>query len=71
VFFKQLSILGSTMGSTGELLDAWREVTAGNLAPVVDRVLPMSRIAEGHALLEGRGVFGKIVLEQDLDGGAR
>jgi NADPH2:quinone reductase len=54
------------MGSTGELLDAWREVEAGRLLPVVDRVLPMSRIAEGHAALEARASFGKIVLEQDL-----
>ena len=69
VFFKQLSVLGATMGAAGELLDAWREVEAGRLTPVVDRVLPMSRIAEAHALLEGRAAFGKIVLEQDLQGG--
>lgn len=66
VFFKQLSVLGSTMGATSELLDAWTEVKAARIQPVVDRVLPMSRIAEGHHLLETRGAFGKIVLEQDL-----
>jgi NADPH:quinone reductase-like Zn-dependent oxidoreductase len=69
VFFKQLSVLGATMGAAGELLDAWREVEAGRITPVVDRVLPMSRIAEAHTLLEGRATFGKIVLEQDLQGG--
>jgi NADPH:quinone reductase-like Zn-dependent oxidoreductase len=66
VFFKQLEIIGSTMGATGELLRAWREVEAGRIRPVVDRVLPLSHIAEAHALLEARGVFGKVVLEQDL-----
>lgn len=67
LFFKQLAVIGSTMGSSGELVDAWREVTAGRIVPVVDRVLPMSRIAEAHALLEARGAFGKVVLEQDLE----
>ncbi|MDP2304399.1 MAG: zinc-binding dehydrogenase [Pseudomonadota bacterium] len=66
VFFKQLEIVGSTMGSTGELLRAWQEVTQGRIRPVVDRVLPLSRIADAHAILEARGAFGKIVLEQDL-----
>ena len=67
VFFKQPEVIGSTMGTSAELLDAWREVGAGRIRPIVDRVLPMSRIAEAHTLLEDRAVFGKIVLEQDLD----
>jgi NADPH:quinone reductase-like Zn-dependent oxidoreductase len=66
VFFKQLEIIGATMGSTGELLRAWQEVANGTVRPVVDRVLPLSRLADAHTLLEARGVFGKIVLEQDL-----
>jgi NADPH:quinone reductase-like Zn-dependent oxidoreductase len=67
LFFKQLEIIGSTMGSPAELHAAWREVEAGRIRPVMDRVLPMSRIGEAHALLEARGAFGKVVLEQDLD----
>lgn len=66
LFFKQISLLGSTMGSMGELVAAWEQVRAGRIRPVVDRVLPMSRVAEAHALLEGRAVGGKIVLVQDL-----
>ena len=66
VFFKQLSVVGSTMGSSGELVRAWREVEAGNIRPVVDSVLPLSRLGDAHALLEARGAFGKVVLEQDL-----
>lgn len=66
LFFKQLSLLGSTMGSMGELSAAWRHVLDGRIRPVVDRVLPMSRLGEAHELLETRQVKGKIVVEQDL-----
>ena len=63
VFFKLLSILGSTMGSLAELHEIMRHVEAGRLRPVVDRVLPLDQIAEGHRVLEEREAFGKIVLE--------
>ena len=63
VFFKLLSILGSTMGSLSELREIMRHVDAGRLKPVVDRVLPLSAIAEGHRVLESREAFGKVVLE--------
>lgn len=66
LFFKQLSLLGSTMGSHAEMAAAWDAVLAGRIRPVLDRVLPMSRVAEAHAALEGRDVRGKIVLTQDL-----
>jgi NADPH:quinone reductase-like Zn-dependent oxidoreductase len=66
LFFKQISLLGSTMGTAGDMIEAWAAVARGAVRPVVDRVLPMSRAAEGHALLEARAVFGKVVLEQDL-----
>jgi NADPH:quinone reductase-like Zn-dependent oxidoreductase len=66
LFFKQIELVGSTMGNPADLQAAWREVAAGRIRPIVDRVLPMTRIAEGHALLEERGAFGKVVLEQDL-----
>jgi NADPH:quinone reductase-like Zn-dependent oxidoreductase len=62
IFFKSLSILGSTMGSRGELMHIVELVAKGHLEPVVDRVLPLSEIAAAHAALEGREAFGKIVL---------
>lgn len=65
VFFKSLSILGSTMGSLGELHAVLAHVAAGRLTPVVDSVLPLSKIADAHRRLEGRDVFGKIVLTPD------
>jgi NADPH:quinone reductase-like Zn-dependent oxidoreductase len=62
VFFKLLSILGSTMGSLGELHEIIRHVEAGSLRPVIDRVLRFDELAEGHRLLEERKAFGKVVL---------
>jgi NADPH:quinone reductase-like Zn-dependent oxidoreductase len=66
LFFKQLSLLGSTMGSFADLRQAWALVQAGRIVPVVDDVLPMSRIGAAHARIEGRSVVGKVVLAQDL-----
>lgn len=63
VFFKLLSILGSTMGSIAELHEILQHVESGRLRPVVDRVLPLTQIGEAHRVLENREAFGKIVLE--------
>jgi NADPH:quinone reductase-like Zn-dependent oxidoreductase len=63
IFFKSLSILGSTMGSLGELHRIWKLFAAGSLDPVIDRVLPLDRVAEAHRALEERTAFGKVILE--------
>lgn len=65
VFFKLLSILGSTMGSIAELHEIMKHVEGGRLRPVVDRVLPLEEIGAGHRILEGREAFGKVVLLND------
>jgi len=62
IFYKQLQILGSTMGSKGSLFKVFRLVESGKLKPVIDRVMPMKDVADAHRLLEERKVFGKIVL---------
>jgi NADPH:quinone reductase-like Zn-dependent oxidoreductase len=62
VFFRQLSILGSTMGTAGELLEVLRFVGEGKLKPVVDKVLPLAEARQGQELLSNRAQFGKIVL---------
>ncbi|MBI5488560.1 MAG: zinc-binding dehydrogenase [Deltaproteobacteria bacterium] len=62
VFFRQLRILGSTMGSKADLFAVLDHVRAGRLRPVLDAVLPLSRAREAHERLEARGQFGKIVL---------
>jgi NADPH:quinone reductase-like Zn-dependent oxidoreductase len=63
IFFKLLSILGSTMGSLAELHEIMKHVEAGRLRPVVDRVLRLEQVAEGHRVLESREAFGKVVLQ--------
>ncbi len=62
VFFRGLSILGSTMGGSHELARVLDHVGAGELSPVVDRVFPLDQIGEAHRRLESRSGFGKIVL---------
>jgi NADPH:quinone reductase-like Zn-dependent oxidoreductase len=64
VFFRQLEILGSTMGARASMYPILREVAAGTLRPVVDRTLPFTAdgAREAHRLLETRAAFGKIVL---------
>jgi len=62
VFFKNLSILGSTMGSRGDLFAIFDHLQAGRLKAVVDRVLPLDQAQEAHRLLEDRKIFGKIIL---------
>ncbi len=62
IFFRRLSILGSTMGSKGELLQVMNLVKQGKLKPVIDSVFPLADIAAAHRKLEERKVFGKIVV---------
>jgi NADPH:quinone reductase-like Zn-dependent oxidoreductase len=65
VFFRQVEILGSTMGSKADLFAILGHVSAGKLRPIVDRVLPLWEAAEAHRVIEAREAFGKVVLEVD------
>jgi NADPH:quinone reductase-like Zn-dependent oxidoreductase len=62
VFYRQLEILGCTMGNDKELADVLRLVFRGELKPVVDSVLPLAEAARAHRRLESREAFGKIIL---------
>jgi NADPH:quinone reductase-like Zn-dependent oxidoreductase len=62
LFFKNLSVLGSTMGSKGDLRGLLRLFEPGRLRPVLDRAMPMADVAEAHRLLESRQSLGKIAL---------
>ena len=63
LFAKQLSVLGSYMGTKGELMQAARWFFAGELKPVVDRTFPLTAAAAAQQRMEESGQFGKIVLE--------
>ena len=62
LFSKHQSLLGSYMGTLGELHRVLKFVFQGKLKPVIDRVYPMSEIAEAHRHLENKGQFGKVVV---------
>jgi NADPH:quinone reductase-like Zn-dependent oxidoreductase len=62
IFFRQLQIIGSTMGSPKDFQDVMKNVFGGRLKPIVDRVLPLAEAAKAHELIEARQVFGKVVL---------
>jgi NADPH:quinone reductase-like Zn-dependent oxidoreductase len=62
LFSRQLSLLGSYMGTKSELLTVMKLVAAGRLKPIVDRVVPLAEAAAAHAYLEVGSQFGKVVL---------
>ena len=62
IFFRNLSILGSTMGSLGDLHRLLRLVEVGRLRTVVDSVVDLEEVREAHRRIEHREVFGKLVL---------
>ena len=62
LFARQLSLLGSYMGTMGELHEVLGHVFAGRLKPVLDRVFPLSEIRAAHEYLEKSQMFGKIVV---------
>jgi NADPH:quinone reductase-like Zn-dependent oxidoreductase len=62
VFWKQLSILGSTMGVPQDLKDALALVRSGHLKVHVDSVWPLEKVREAQEHLEKAAQFGKVVL---------
>jgi zinc-binding alcohol dehydrogenase/oxidoreductase len=64
IFWKQISLLGSTMGTPGEFSEMLA-LFDGALTPVVDRVYPLSAAADAHRRMDQGDQFGKIVLAID------
>jgi len=62
LFSRQISLLGSYMGTKSELHTVLKLVAAGRLKPIVDRVFPLAEAAAAHAYLESSSQFGKVVL---------
>jgi NADPH:quinone reductase-like Zn-dependent oxidoreductase len=62
IWWKQLSILGSTMGTGEDFAGAYELVASGRAAPVVDRVFALEEIRAAHERMEAGEQLGKIVL---------
>ena len=62
LYQKELTVMGSALGSVAELRTLVGLAGRGKLAPIVDKVLPLSDAGEAHQLLEARQNFGKICL---------
>jgi NADPH:quinone reductase-like Zn-dependent oxidoreductase len=62
LFSRQLSLLGSYMGTKSEFRTMLKLVAAGKLRPIVDRVFPLAEAAAAHTYLESGQQFGKVVL---------
>jgi len=62
IFFKELAVLGSTMGTKQELQRLLSLCEVTGIRPLIDRELPMSQAREGLAAMAEGNIFGKIVL---------
>jgi len=62
VFYRQLRIVGSTMGTRAELVDLVRLLETTGVRPLVDSVLPLSRARDAYARMMAGDLFGKLVL---------
>ncbi len=63
LFWKQLNLLGSTMGSPAEFAAMLELYRASGMKPVIDRIYPLAEAADAQRRMEEAGQFGKIVLE--------
>jgi NADPH:quinone reductase-like Zn-dependent oxidoreductase len=61
IFFLQLSVIGSTMGTRDELAGLVSMLDATGVRPLIDRTVPMTDAREGFAAMLGGDQFGKIV----------
>ena len=62
IFSKQLTILGSIMGTRGELMEITRLMGQGRLKAVIDSVHPLKDARKAQELMLSRKIFGKLVL---------
>jgi len=62
IFWRQITVLGTTMGSPADFAEMLGVYSRDGLRPVVDRVFPLAEAAAAHRRMEEAGQFGKIVL---------
>ena len=63
LYWNQLTIMGSTMGSNEDFQQMIKAVTAAKLRPVIDSVMPLENAKDAMIRMETAEQFGKIVLE--------
>ena len=62
IFWKQLSILGTTMGTPAQFREFMAVLFRGDVKPVIHEVLPLDELRRAHEMLESGEVFGKLVI---------
>ncbi len=62
-FFKQLTLMGTTMGSPREFAAFLKLYGEAKLHPAIDQVFPLAEVAAAHRRMKAAGQFGKIVLK--------
>jgi NADPH:quinone reductase-like Zn-dependent oxidoreductase len=67
IFWNQLSVIGSTMATPGEIDDVLPLVWDGTFESHVRATLPMSEAARAHEMLEEREGFGSVVVKPDSE----
>lgn len=64
-YHKQISLIGTTMGSPKEFVEMLTAVNSGKIRPVIDRIFPLDEASAAHRRLEQQEQFGKIILAID------
>lgn len=62
IFGKQISLIGSTMGSHQDFQEVIKLIWSGKLKPIIDRVMPLSQGKEAYRIMERGEMYGKLVL---------
>ena len=65
MYQKQLTLMGSALGTTSELQTIIRLAEQGKLTPIIAQILPLHEAAEAHRIIEARENFGKVCLQPE------
>jgi zinc-binding alcohol dehydrogenase/oxidoreductase len=63
VYWNQISVLGTTMGSPKEFSELLQVVANGQIHPIIDRIYPLKEMVEAQRRMEEQEQFGKVVLK--------
>ncbi len=63
IFWKQLTLMGTTMGTDHEFAEMLKWFETGAISPIVDCVYPLEQAADAHRRMDDAAQFGKIVLK--------